>query len=374
MAGNSTDPGRSVTSKVTAILMVFADDGVHTLTEIACCANLPTSTAHRLASELVAWRLLERTEERSYRIGLPLRMIASEYSESEVGTYTQTVMRALPVLHELSRATHNEVRLGVLRGSEVLTLQPHTNRFSERVNAEGLTHAVIPAHATAAGKAVLAFSPPAVVNRVIAAGLPAFTPHTITSPDVLRQKLSVIRLTQIATSRNEFECGKAAIAMPIFYRGGRVAASIELAVGDLGRELKPAASALSVACHSLSRQLATECRLKVSGVNLPVLGQSAILNRTRGRFGPDQPKNRLARHRRRRESAMGRHALQLVELIDIEQHLHRLAVGIAAGRSVSHVLRIWKFRHRRPLPAYVALTPCSMLPSARHKHFAGMSH
>ena len=91
MAGNSTDPGRSVTSKVTAILMVFADGGVHTLTEIACCANLPTSTAHRLASELVAWRLLERTEERSYRIGLPLRMIASEYSESEVWTYTQTV-------------------------------------------------------------------------------------------------------------------------------------------------------------------------------------------------------------------------------------------------------------------------------------------
>ena len=54
MAGNSTDPGRSVTSKVTAILMVFADGGVHTLTEIACCANLPTSTAHRLASEFVA--------------------------------------------------------------------------------------------------------------------------------------------------------------------------------------------------------------------------------------------------------------------------------------------------------------------------------
>src|SRR6201999_1316083 len=122
VAGNSTDPGRSVTSKVTAILMAFADDGVHTLTDIACCAHLPTSTAHRLVSELVAWRLLERTEERSYRIGLPLRMIASDYSEAEVGTYTQTVMRALPVLHELSKATHNEVSLAVLRGSDVLTL------------------------------------------------------------------------------------------------------------------------------------------------------------------------------------------------------------------------------------------------------------
>ena len=44
MAGNSTDAGRSVTSKVTAILKAFADDGVHTLTEIAASADLPTST------------------------------------------------------------------------------------------------------------------------------------------------------------------------------------------------------------------------------------------------------------------------------------------------------------------------------------------
>jgi hypothetical protein len=58
--------------------------------------------------------------------------------------------------------------------------------------------------------------------------------------------------------------GKAAIAMPIFYGAGRVAAAIELTVGDLGSELKPAASALSVACRSLSRQLATEFRVRGS--------------------------------------------------------------------------------------------------------------
>ena len=199
MAGNSTDPGRSVTSKVTAILMAFVDGGVHTLTEIADVANLPTSTAHRLASELVAWRLLERTEERSYRIGLPLRMIAGEYSKSEICSTTLTVMRALPVLDELSRATRNKVRLGILRGPDVLTLQPPHNRITGRLHPEALQHGVVPAHAAAAGKALLAFSPPAIVDHVIAAGLPAFTPHTITSPDVLRQRLSVIRLTQVAT-------------------------------------------------------------------------------------------------------------------------------------------------------------------------------
>jgi DNA-binding IclR family transcriptional regulator len=253
-----------VTSKVTAILMVFADDGVHTLTEIACAASLPTSTAHRLASELVAWRLLERTEERHYRVGLPLRIITTEYSESEVCSTTQTVMRALPVLDDLSRATRREVRLGVLRGSQVLTLWPQSQRVTGRMHAAGLLHGFLPAHAAAAGKALLAFSPPGVVNRVIAAGLPAFTRHTITAPDVLRRSLSVIRLTQIATSRNEFECGRTAIAMPIFSGAGRVAAAIELTVADLGSEWKPAASALSVACHSLSRQLATELRVRGS--------------------------------------------------------------------------------------------------------------
>lgn len=262
MAGNSTDPGRSVTSKVSAILMVFADDGVRTLTEISELANLPTSTAHRLASELVASRLLERTEERSYRIALPLRMIAGECSPSEVCSYTLVVIRALPVLDELSRVTHNDVRLGLLRGGDVLTLQPQVRRGAERAGAESLLHSVVPAHAAASGKALLAFSPPEVVDGVIEAGLAAHTPHTITSAEVLRQKLATIRLTQFATSQDEFKCGEAAIAMPIFYSRGRVAAAIELAVGDLSREIEPASCALSVACRSLSRQLATELHLR----------------------------------------------------------------------------------------------------------------
>ena len=72
MAGNSTYVGRSVSSKVTAIPMVFADGDVHMLTEIAASADFLTSTR-----TVWPWtgrrRLLERTEEPSYRIGWPLR-------------------------------------------------------------------------------------------------------------------------------------------------------------------------------------------------------------------------------------------------------------------------------------------------------------
>jgi DNA-binding IclR family transcriptional regulator len=194
---------------------------------------------------LVAWRLLERTEERSYRIALSLRMIGSVSFESDVCSYALTVQRCLPVLDELSRATKSNVRLGTLRGTYVQLLQPSADRPVGRIHAESLLHSTIPAHAAASGKALLAFSPTAVVDRVIKAGLRAFTPHTITSPDILRQELTTTRLTQVASSRGEFEYGTAAIAMPIFYGRGRV-------------ELKPAASALAVTCRSLSRQLASE--------------------------------------------------------------------------------------------------------------------
>ena len=122
MAGNSTDPGRSVTSKVTAILAAFADGAVLTLTEIAGIAKLPTSTAHRLASELLAWRLLERTDEGAYRIGLPLRIIGKDATDHDLLTRAVLVVRARPVLAELANAIRTETRLGVLQGDKVIYL------------------------------------------------------------------------------------------------------------------------------------------------------------------------------------------------------------------------------------------------------------
>ncbi|HEY6573871.1 MAG TPA: IclR family transcriptional regulator C-terminal domain-containing protein [Mycobacterium sp.] len=250
-----------MTSKLSAILLVLCDGGEHTLTEIAGSTNLPTSTSHRLILQMLAWRLVERSEDRSYRISFPVRMIASDYSTPEASVYAHTVMRALPVLNELSAATRYPARIGILRGSDVFTLQPPPNMPTDRVHAEGFLHTVTPAHAAASGKALLAFSPAGVVDHLIAAGLSTHTRRTITSPEILRRNLSMIRVTQIATSRHEFESDRSAIACPIFHGGGRVAAAIELSARDLGRELKPAASALWVACRSLSRQLVTDFHL-----------------------------------------------------------------------------------------------------------------
>ena len=265
MAGNSTDPGRSVASKVTAILMAFTDGAVLNLTEIAGIAKLPTSTAHRLVSELLAWRLLERTENGGYRIGLPLRIIGKDATDYDALNRAILVMRARPVLAELANTARADVRLGALNGHDVVYLG-HFGQFDEyNPNAVGADDAgrgepapALPAYATAIGKALLAFSPATVVDRAIADGLQAAS--TTSSPDNLRQALAVIRLTQIATARDEHHVDRSTIAVPVFSGGGRVAAAVELTVPEPGTDVQAVTGALTVACRSLSRQLATEFR------------------------------------------------------------------------------------------------------------------
>lgn len=111
-----------------------------------------------------------------------------------------------------------------------------------------------PAHATALGQALLAFSPAAVVAEVVAAGAASRHADALTSPDRLRRALAVTRLTRVAVSRCEHSF---AVAVPVFGSGGAVLGALELEVHDLRSGLAEARGALMVAAGSLSRMLAT---------------------------------------------------------------------------------------------------------------------
>jgi DNA-binding IclR family transcriptional regulator len=253
VAGNSADSGRSVTSKVIAILMTFTDGSVHSLTEIARLAGLPISTAHRLATELAAWGLLERTEDGSYRVGLPLRMIGTR------SWHAPSIQERAPrVMEDLCGATRTDVRLGVFDGLEIAYIEKRSGRHP--VTAFSAT-AVLPAHASAMGKALLAFSSPRTVDMVVAQGLTAITPYTLCTPDRLRRALAVTRLTRVAVSRWELELGVSTVAAPVFGAGGHVVAALEVRVRDLRSDLQVMQPALMVAARSLSRELASSPRM-----------------------------------------------------------------------------------------------------------------
>jgi DNA-binding IclR family transcriptional regulator len=260
VAGNSSEAGRSVTSKVVAILETFCHGSIHSLTEISHRTELPISTVHRLATELAALGLLERTDDSHYRAGLPLRIIGAK------ATHVPTLLEcARFVLDDLATTAGTDVRLGVLTECGVSYLEKSACR--QAVSSPAAARAV-PAHASAMGKALLAFSPSRTVDGFVAQGLKRFTPYTLASPDRLRRALAEIRLNGLAVSRWELQLGVSAVAAPVFGPGGQVVAAIELPVRDLRGELPRLQPALVVAARGLSRQLG----LAASGRAVPVNG------------------------------------------------------------------------------------------------------
>ena len=249
MAGNSAEPGRSVTSKIVAILLTFHDGNEHSLTEIARLTCLPVSTAHRLVTELAGWGVLERTDESMFRIGLPIKAIGSRRS------YTPAIAEsARRILEDLVTATRTDARFGILTGTDVACIEKHCDHSPVTTFAQTPK---VPAHATALGKALLAFSSAEILDRVIVDGLTGFTPNTLTDPDRLRQCLASIRLTRVAVSRWEFKPGHSGVAVPVFGSGGMAVAALGLTVPNLRTDLRTASAVLTIAARGLSRELAT---------------------------------------------------------------------------------------------------------------------
>lgn len=245
MAGNSAERGQSVTSRVSAILLTFTDCDDRSLTEIARLAGLPVSTAHRLAVELASRHLLERDDNGHYHVGPPLRDIGS--SEWEAPTLSE---RASCVLDDLSAAIHRPARLGVMCGGEVRYVEKRPHHPATSFDAA----ATLPAHATALGKVLLAYSPTRITDSLIAKGLTKFTRYTVVAPEKFRHSLGAIRQAHIAVSSSELEVGIHCVAMPVFI-DRKILAAIEVQVANPQDDLARVSPALAMACGGLSREL-----------------------------------------------------------------------------------------------------------------------
>jgi DNA-binding IclR family transcriptional regulator len=250
MAGHSLESGRSVTSKVIAILQTFAEGTEHSMAEIARLTGLPISTAHRLMTELTSRRFLERTSNGQYRVGLALRMIGAVD-----GGPPSITERGPCVLEDISSSIKSRVRLGVLDDVNVSYIEKLPG---PRPSTSFSSWTKVPAPPTAMGRALLAFSPAQTVSRALDNGLRRYTEHTVTEVDRFRRALAVIRLTRVAVTQPEFEAGVYAVATPVFGAGGKVVAAIELALRNLDQDVGPAVATLTIASRSLTRELISE--------------------------------------------------------------------------------------------------------------------
>jgi DNA-binding IclR family transcriptional regulator len=246
MAGNAVESGRTVTSKVTAILMAFADGTGWSLSELARITNIPLTTTHRLVSELVAAQLLERSPD-GYCVGPALGRLCA----TETAGGPSVAQLAPAVLDDLAAVTGRSVRLGVLRDLRVA----YVEKVGRAPATSFATAAQLPLHASALGKVLLAFGPTSVARSLVATGLPRFTTRTLTRPDQLLHALSVTRLTRIATCDGELVAGETTAAAPVVGPGGRVVAALETVVPDLAG-VDAVRQLLTVSARSMSRELA----------------------------------------------------------------------------------------------------------------------
>jgi len=241
-------PPRSVIGRINSILSTFQAGNAHTMTELAHLTGLPVSTTHRLATELASWQLLDRSEDGDFRVGPTLRGLGA-------GTWSVPTLRGRTpqVVLDLCEATNRRARLGVLVGARIAYAE-------KRVGPEPVIapsdYATLPAHATAAGKALLAFAPPATVARA-ASRLTAFTSRTVTRPESLRCELRTVRITKVAFARGELVVGDDTVAMPVFGPDGSAVAALELQVAEWQVDLDACRAALLVAARALSRELVT---------------------------------------------------------------------------------------------------------------------
>lgn len=219
MAGGNKRPGRSVTSKVLAIIGVFETTRRSmTLTEISERAEVPLSTTHRLVGELTDWGLLSYGANGRVQLGLRLWTIAQN-----VGRQLRETAR--PFIQELYSLTGETSQLAIRDGDSALYIERVYG--TKRVPRASRVGGRLPLHATAVGKVILALEDPWVRTAYLQKPLQQRARRTIIDPTRLKRHLEAVAEAGYATTVEEAREGACSIAVPVFH-GQRVGASVGL--------------------------------------------------------------------------------------------------------------------------------------------------
>ncbi len=216
--------GYSVTSVVRAldILELLArQGGTGRVSDIAKVLRCSKNTAFRLLKTLQHRSFVIQTDDTAYALTFKLLTLGEC-----VLSHTDLHSVARPYLNALNRRYGETISLGILDGDEVVyvdrVLGTRPYHTSYAVGARTTSYS------TALGKAILAFSRPAVVDRIIEAGLKPRTDHTITDPARLRADLRTTAARGYAYDNQESVLGIRCVAAPVFDRRGDVVAAMSV--------------------------------------------------------------------------------------------------------------------------------------------------
>src|SRR6201994_2894403 len=181
--------------------------------ELAGELGLPKGTVHGILRTLQFVGFVEQDRETGkYQLGAALLHMGSSYLD---GNELRT--RALNWSDALAARTGEAVRIGTLHESRVLVVH-HVFRPDDPFQTLDVG-TLLPAHATALGKVLLAHHP-YVASALSANGLEAYTEATITDPVRLDRELARVRSQGWAADIGELVPGQVSYAAQIVDRRG----------------------------------------------------------------------------------------------------------------------------------------------------------
>ena len=211
---------QSIERAATLLHAIAESGGQMGVTELAGAVGLPKTTTHGLLRTLLSVGFVEQDPRTGrYSLGAGLLGLGTHYLDAN-----ELRSRASNWSDSLAARSGCAVRLGTPAGLQVVVVH-HVFRPDDSPQ-ELEVGSLLPAHATAVGKVLLA-SRPAVARSLTDVPLDALTPRTVVDPAALLAELQATRARGWAEQRGEYRLGVAGIAAPVHGPGG-------LVVGALG--------------------------------------------------------------------------------------------------------------------------------------------
>lgn len=230
-----------------------------TSAELARTIGVHVSTASRLAAPLAELGLLRRDSNGRYHLGKGVLDLGRAYL---AGLDLTGIASA--ILQGYAWPGGSSCVVVAPSDTEAVVLEEVTRRAGGYTGwSDDSRRRRAPMYCTAAGKAMLAFGNPQLIDRTIKTGLPAVTERTITDPSELRSELGRIRVRGYAIEDRELSRNIRAVSAAIFDYEGHVAGAVEVAalasemqapvLRTTAREVIAAAREISLAMGSPAR-------------------------------------------------------------------------------------------------------------------------
>ena len=219
---NRPAAGVKTVDRVFALLTALGEAGRSLpIRDLARRTGLPRPTVYRLVDVLSRHGAVV-VQDGAVALGHQILRLAGQ-------RLAQLELRAAgrPHLLELCRQVGETVHLGVLEQGHVVYIDkvepPRPLRMASTIGA------IMPAHSTALGKAMLAWTDTARVREIVALrGLPRRTRRTITTLAELERELATVRARGFAVDNVENEDGIRCVGAPVFDHQGRVAGAVSV--------------------------------------------------------------------------------------------------------------------------------------------------